>query len=153
MKSGLELDLGNMVIQMIDTLNKTLEDMLKTYSTCKKTRHKMEEAQTKTCEETELAGAAQQHRTYPVCSGRSTRHMCALGSGCSVPPDMSGVTPDTPPDRVPERLQLELEKAIRHRTYQVCTEHEQFSNGRQQLVQQLAEGRPPHLYGVWPTEC
>ena len=75
--------------------------------------------------------------------------MCALGSGCSVPPDMSGVTPDTSPDRVPGRLQLELEKAIRHRTYQVCTEHAQFSNGRQQLVQQLAEGRPPDLYGVW----
>ena len=41
--------------------------------------------------------------------------MCALGNGYSVPPDMSGVTPDTSPDRVPGRLQLELEKAIRHR--------------------------------------
>lgn len=57
--------------------------------------------------------------------------------------------PDTSLDRVPERLQLELEKAIRHRTYQVCTEHAQFSNGWQQLIQQLAEGRPPDLYGVW----
>lgn len=75
MKSGLELDLSNVVIWMIDTSNKTLEDMLKTYSTCKSTRHKMEEAQ-KTREETELAGAAQQHWTYPVCSGRSTRLIC-----------------------------------------------------------------------------
>ena len=40
MKSGLELDLGNVVIQMIDTLNKTLEDMLKTYKDKQSPRHK-----------------------------------------------------------------------------------------------------------------
>ena len=44
------LDLDKVMIQIINTSNKTLEAMLKIHKTCKKSKHKIEEGQTKTRE-------------------------------------------------------------------------------------------------------
>jgi len=46
------LDLGNMEINLIDTWNKILEDMLKIYKYVKSPRYKLEEARTQRHEET-----------------------------------------------------------------------------------------------------
>jgi hypothetical protein len=111
---------------MIKTLNKTSEDMIP-LSTCKSPRHKIEEARTKTREETKknrllsstapdissetpnkpldtsctLLKKGSRNKCAPdEAPGTALRENCNMFSEIHKAPDMSSVPPDTPLNRV-----------------------------------------------------